>query len=48
MERNVSVILASYNQGDYLGQSIQSILQQTYKDFELIIIDDCSDRKSVV
>ncbi|MCI9106991.1 MAG: glycosyltransferase [Lachnospiraceae bacterium] len=46
MERNVSVILASYNQGDYLGQSIQSILQQTYKDFELIIIDDCSTDNS--
>lgn len=46
MKRSVSVILASYNQGAYLEQSIQSILQQTYEDFELIIIDDCSTDNS--
>ncbi len=46
MKKNVSVILASYNQGSYLKQSIQSILQQTYEDFELIILDDCSTDNS--
>lgn len=38
----ISIILPVYNGADYLNESIQSILNQTYDDFELIIIDDCS------
>ena len=38
----VTVLLTSYNHADYLERSINSVLNQTYKDFELIIIDDCS------
>lgn len=38
----VSVILTSYNHEKYLRESIDSILAQTYQDFEVIIIDDCS------
>ena len=38
----VTVLLTSYNHADYLDMSINSVLNQTYKDFELIIIDDCS------
>lgn len=38
----VSVILTSFNQEQYLAQAIQSVLNQTYQDFELIIYDDCS------
>lgn len=38
----VSVILPNYNHAPYLEKRINSILQQTYKDFELIILDDCS------
>lgn len=38
----VSIILTSYNHGKYIKQAIDSILAQTYKDFELIIYDDCS------
>ena len=38
----VSIILSSYNHADYIGESIQSILDQTFTDFELYIIDDCS------
>lgn len=38
----ISIILGTYNDGKYLGASVESILHQTYKDFELILIDDGS------
>lgn len=38
----VSVILPVYNQADMIEQSITSVLKQTYKNFELIILDDGS------
>ncbi len=38
----VSVIMPVYNGEKYLGCAIESVLNQTYKDFELIIIDDGS------
>jgi glycosyltransferase involved in cell wall biosynthesis len=38
----VSVITATYNDGPYLSQAIESILNQTFSDFEYIIIDDAS------
>jgi len=46
MEKNtsspkISVILPAYNEERYLEKSVQSILNQTFEDFELIIINDC-------
>lgn len=38
----VSVILPAYNAGRYIDQAISSIRQQTFRDFELIVIDDGS------
>ncbi len=38
----VSVIVPNYNHAPYLKQRIESILQQTFRDFELILLDDCS------
>ena len=38
----VSVIVPNYNHAKFLDQRIQSILNQTYQEFELIILDDCS------
>ena len=38
----VSVILPVFNQADLLTESIESVLQQTYQDFELIVLDDGS------
>ena len=42
----VSVIIPNYNHEKYLDERIQSILNQTYKDIEIIILDDCSTDKS--
>jgi glycosyltransferase involved in cell wall biosynthesis len=38
----ISIILGTYNDGKYLGKAIQTILDQSYKNFELILIDDGS------
>lgn len=38
----ISVILAAYNSEKYLVPAVESILQQTYRDFELLLFDDGS------
>ena len=38
----ISLIMSVYNGEDYLVEAIESVLNQTFKDFELIIINDCS------
>tara|TARA_B100001093_G_C26802193_1_gene1003910 strand:+ start:792 stop:1559 length:768 start_codon:yes stop_codon:yes gene_type:complete len=43
-EPKVSVILPNYNSSETIKQTIKSILNQTYKNWELIIVDDYSDK----
>lgn len=42
----VSVIVPNYNYGQFLKERIDSVLNQSYQDFELIILDDCSTDNS--
>lgn len=43
----ISVILYAYNEEKYLDESIQSILNQTFKDFEFILINNGSTDNSL-
>ena len=43
----VSIIIANYNNAKYLDQCINSILKQTYKFFEIIVVDDGSSDNSI-
>ena len=46
-EVQVSVIVPNYNYARYLPMRIESILNQTFTDFELILLDDASTDESV-
>lgn len=42
MTAKISIIMPCYNQAQYIDEAILSVIQQTYKDWELIIVDDGS------
>ena len=42
MNEMVSILMPSYNTGKYITESIQSVQNQTYPNWELLIVDDCS------
>ncbi|HEV2223906.1 MAG TPA: glycosyltransferase [Candidatus Acidoferrales bacterium] len=46
----VSVVIPNYNHARFLRKRIDSVLQQTFQDFELILLDDCStdDSRSIL
>src|SRR5258707_849690 len=46
MSPRVSVVMSVYNGEKYLGEAVDSILAQTFTDFEFIIIDDGSEDRS--
>ena len=48
IEGLVSVIMPTYNSGKFLAESIESILNQTYKHLELLITDDCSSDEDTI
>jgi glycosyltransferase involved in cell wall biosynthesis len=44
---NLTIILPSFNHGEFLQERLNSIVNQSYTDWEIIIIDDCSTDNSV-
>ena len=42
----ISVIIPMYNAEKYIGECLDSILAQTFTDFEVIVVDDCSTDNS--
>ena len=42
-----SILLITYNQANYIKETIDSILNQTYQDFEIILSDDCSTDNTI-
>ena len=47
MNELVSIIMPSYNTAEYISDSIKSIQDQTYSNWELLVVDDCSTDNSV-
>ena len=46
MKKKISIILPNFNSQKYIKQTIQSILNQSFKLWELIIVDDCSNSET--
>src|SRR3954469_22732147 len=44
---SVSVLLTTYNRERYVAEAIESVLAQTFEDFELIVSDDCSSDRTL-
>lgn len=42
MPQKFSVIIPAYNQAAFLGEAVQSVLNQTYQDFEVLVVNDAS------
>lgn len=47
MYGKVSIIMPNYNCEKFLGETITSVLNQTYQNWELLVVDDCSSDNSV-
>ncbi|MBF8983786.1 glycosyltransferase family 2 protein [Lutibacter sp. B2] len=50
MEELISIIMPTYNCGNFIAESVESVINQTYSNWELIIVDDCStdDTETVI
>ncbi|MDE2509478.1 MAG: glycosyltransferase, partial [Elusimicrobia bacterium] len=46
MAPKISVVIDNYNYGRFLGDAIQSVLEQDYSDWECVVVDDGSTDES--
>ncbi|WP_431210734.1 glycosyltransferase family 2 protein [Puia sp. P3] len=47
MNPRVTVLMPAFNAGKYIAEAVQSVLDQTYTDFELLVVDDGSSDDTV-
>ena len=47
ISRFFSVIITTYNARRYIEKTITSVLRQDFKDYEILIVDDCSDDETI-
>jgi len=47
MLSELTVIIPMYNAEKFISETIKSLFDQTYKDFKVILLDDCSDDNSI-
>lgn len=47
MGEKVTIVMSAYNHGEYVAQAIESVLNQTYKDYKFIVADDASTDNTV-
>ncbi|EAJ6191506.1 glycosyltransferase family 2 protein, partial [Campylobacter lari] len=43
----ISIILPTYNVEKYITRALESCINQTFKDIEIIVVDDCGNDKSI-
>ena len=43
----VAIILPNYNSYKFIENTVSSIIKQSYKKWELFIVDDCSEKKTI-
>jgi glycosyltransferase involved in cell wall biosynthesis len=43
----ISVLIANYNNGKYISEAIESVIRQTWRDWEIVVVDDGSSDQSV-
>ncbi|EIA5247276.1 glycosyltransferase family 2 protein, partial [Campylobacter jejuni] len=43
----ISIILPTYNVEQYIARAIESCINQTFKNIEIIVVDDCGSDKSI-
>ena len=42
MNDTITIIIPTYNKADFISQTIESALNQTYSDYKILVVDDCS------